>query len=283
MPCQLRHPLLMLLFIVFASCKNNGNEASVIKIVKEWYGKEVVFPSNTVFTIFGQDTVDFSFQKADYKVVIYVDSIGCLSCKLQLDKWKDVIHRIDSVSDVRVPFVFVFSPEKLRDVMYATKSGGFDYPILLDLKGEFNALNHFPDNFNFQTMLLDRDNKVLAIGNPVQNPKILDLYQSVITGQDTESESKASLTMAELDNNVLDFGVLTVGDPQQRIVKLKNTGGKLSIFRLRHIFVRFSNTKACVFVRFSNILTFSTSFSPSFCPHNTSFLPETQVLVYDLK
>ncbi len=226
MPCQLRHPLLMLLFIVFASCKNNGNEASVIKILKEWYGKEVVFPNNPVFTIFGQDTVDFSFRNAEYKVVSYVDTLGCLSCKLQLDKWKDVIHRIDSVSDVRVPFVFVFSPEKLRDVMYATKSGGFDYPILLDLKGEFNALNHFPDNFNFQTMLLGKDNKVLAIGNPVQNPKIIDLYQAIILGIEGESKPIVSLTEAKIDQTDIDFGKLNIGNKQERTLKLTNTGDR---------------------------------------------------------
>lgn len=223
---KLKYSLLLLMSALFVSCKQTSNTDKVAQLVINWQGREVIFPENPVFTIFGQDTVDFSFRHADYKVVSYVDSIGCLSCKLQLDRWKDVIHRIDSVSAVRVPFVFVFSPDKLRDVMYATKSGGFDYPILLDLQGEFNALNHFPANFNFQTMLLDKDDKVLAIGNPVQSPKVLDLYQSIITGQDAESESKVSMTMAELDNSQLDFGALSVGVSQQRIVKLKNIGSK---------------------------------------------------------
>ena len=75
-------------------------------------------------------------------------------------------------------------------------------------------------------MLLDRDNRVVAIGNPVQSPKILDLFQSIITGQEAESETKASLTMAELDISQLDFGNLSVGVSQQRILELKNTGSK---------------------------------------------------------
>ena len=226
MGVRLKYLAWLLLFAVFASCKNTSNVDMVAKIVNEWQGKEVLFPEKTVFTIFGQDTVDFSFRNADYKVVSYVDSIGCVSCKLQLDTWKSVMQRIDSVADVRVPFIFVFAPGKLRDVLYATKSSGFDYPIMLDMKNEFNALNHFPANFNFQTMLLDKDDKVIAIGNPVQSPKILDLYQSIISGQDTESENKASLTMAELDYNEIDFGILSVGDPMQHSVNLRNTGSK---------------------------------------------------------
>ena len=218
--------LVLLFLLLFVSCKKSDSTDQVVRIVSAWQGKEVLFPNNPVFTIYGQDTVSYNFRNADYKVVSYVDSVGCLSCKLQLDKWTNIIHRIDSVADIRVPFVFVFSPEKLRDVVYATKSSGFDYPILLDLKGEFNNLNHFPTNFNFQTMLLDRDNRVVAIGNPVQSPKILDLFQSIITGQEAESETKSSLTMAELDISQLDFGNLSVGVSQQRILELKNTGSK---------------------------------------------------------
>ncbi|MBQ6746640.1 MAG: DUF1573 domain-containing protein [Bacteroidaceae bacterium] len=218
--------LVLLFLLLFVSCKKSDSTDQVVRIVSAWQGKEVLFPNNPVFTIYGQDTVSYNFRNADYKVVSYVDSVGCLSCKLQLDKWTNIIHRIDSVADIRVPFVFVFSPEKLRDVVYATKSSGFDYPILLDMKGEFNNMNHFPTNFNFQTMLLDRDNRVVAIGNPVQSPKTLDLFQSIITGQEAESETKASLTTAELDISQLDFGELSEGVSQQRIVNLKNTGNK---------------------------------------------------------
>ena len=222
---NLRHLILLVVLGMLASCKSSSSNDAV-RIVGEWQGKEVVFPNNPVFTIFGQDTVDFNFREADYKVVSYVDSVGCVSCKLQLDRWKNIIHRIDSVSAVRVPFVFVFSPDKLRDVMYATKSGGFDYPILLDLQGEFNALNHFPANFNFQTMLLDKDNKVLAIGNPVQSPKVLELYQSIILGKDGESKPQVSLTEAAIDQNTIDFGEIEIGNKQETKLKLTNTGSK---------------------------------------------------------
>lgn len=223
---KLKNLTLLLVLALLASCKQTSNADMVAQVVQAWQGREVLFPDNPVFTIYGQDTVGYNFRNADYKVVSYVDSVGCLSCKLQLDKWKEIIHRIDSVSDVRVPFVFFFSPEKQRDVVYATKSGGFDHPIVLDLKNEFNALNHFPADFNFQTMLLDKDNNVVAIGNPVQNPKILELYQSIITGHNDETKPKASMTTAELDISQLDFGDLSIGVSQQRIVNLKNTGNK---------------------------------------------------------
>ena len=223
---KLKNLTLLLVLALLASCKQTSNADKVAQVVQAWQGREVLFPDNPIFTIYGQDTVDYNFRNADYKVVSYVDSVGCLSCKLQLDRWKDIIHRIDSVADVRVPFVFFFSPEKQRDVVYATKSGGFDHPVVLDLKNEFNSLNHFPADFNLQTMLLDKDNKVVAIGNPVQSPKILDLFQSVIMGLDEDSKPNVTLTTASIDQSAIDFGQMSLGEKQESIVRLINTGSK---------------------------------------------------------
>ena len=62
-----------------------------MQLVREWEGKEIQFPSNSVFTIQGKDTIEYSGDNSDYKIVTYIDSIGCTSCKLQLQNWKDFI------------------------------------------------------------------------------------------------------------------------------------------------------------------------------------------------
>ena len=76
---------IILSFITLSSCKDNPKNG-IARLVKEWDGKEVRFPERPVFTIQGKDTVDFSFRNAEYKVMSYVDSIGCISCKLQLER-----------------------------------------------------------------------------------------------------------------------------------------------------------------------------------------------------
>ena len=48
----------------------------------------------------------------------------------------------------------------------------FDYPILLDTLGEFEKLNpHLPKNGTFHTFLLDENNNVILVGNPLRNKK----------------------------------------------------------------------------------------------------------------
>lgn len=70
--------LIFLIFTALSSCKDSPRD-EIARLVKEWDGKEIRFPGSPVFTIQGKDTVDFSFRNTEYKVVSYVDSIGCIS------------------------------------------------------------------------------------------------------------------------------------------------------------------------------------------------------------
>lgn len=74
--------IILLLLPIFFSCTNEqkGKEKQIAQLVKEWQGKEI---DNLIFTRYLTDTADFRIPQSEYKVVVYVDSIGCTSCKLQ--------------------------------------------------------------------------------------------------------------------------------------------------------------------------------------------------------
>ena len=90
----------------------------------------------------------------------------------------------------KVSFLFVFHPKNKKEISFLLKRDRFLYPVFIDEKGDFDALNHFPSDVNFQTFLLDSQNKVLAIGNPVHNKKVRDLYLQIIAGQPTGNFQK---------------------------------------------------------------------------------------------
>ena len=54
--------------LLVASCGESEKER-LSRLVSEWEGKEILFPTHSTFTIQGKDTVDFDFKDADYKVV----------------------------------------------------------------------------------------------------------------------------------------------------------------------------------------------------------------------
>jgi len=174
--------LILLFLLVLFSCGNSQRD-NVLSILQEWEQKEIKFPSHSIFTIRDKDTVEYNLQNK-YKILIYTDSVGCTSCKLYLSEWKKLIQTVDSLHPNSVQFLFFFSPKKERRINRVFWENRFDYPICVDEQDSINILNHFPSNENFQTFLLDQNNKVIAIGNPVHNLKIRELYLKIISGDD---------------------------------------------------------------------------------------------------
>ena len=214
---------------MLASCEESREEA-MLRLVNEWNGKEIKFPVHSVFTIQGKDTVDFEFCNANYKVITYIDSVGCTSCKLQLPRWKKLVGEVDSITNGSVPFLFYFHPKDMKELRYLTRRDDFEYPVCFDEKDELNRLNRFPSDMTFQTFLLDKDNKVVAMGNPVLNPKIKDLYIDVIK-EKKETGQATNVTSASVNQTVLDFGSFPQLEKQEKSFVLTNTGNGLLVIQ----------------------------------------------------
>ena len=220
---------LLLLFFYFCSCRESKEEA-MFRLVNEWKGKEVRFPSRSVFTIQGKDTVDFEFANADYKVITYIDSVGCASCKLQLPRWKALMAEVDSLTDISIPFLFYFHPKDMKELRYLTRRDDFTYPVCFDKGDELNQLNRFPSEMALQTFLLDKDNRVVALGNPVLNPRIKDLYLEVIKGN-SETTQKENATSVSVNRTVVDFGNFPQSEKQSASFMLTNIGTGLFVIQ----------------------------------------------------
>ncbi|WP_455672693.1 DUF1573 domain-containing protein [Phocaeicola sp.] len=220
----MRYFYLILMLSLFSSCKESEKD-KIARLVAEWDGKEVSFPTHSVFTIQGKDTVDFSFKDADYKIVTYVDSVGCTSCKLQLPRWKEFMHEVDSLSNGSVPFVFYFHPKDGKELRFITRRDAFTYPVCFDEDDKFNGLNHFPGEATFQTFLLNKENKVVALGNPIRNPKVKEFYLQVLTGDRVSSiATNKIMTDVDIDKTSINFGSFPKAEKQERKFVLTNTG-----------------------------------------------------------
>ena len=215
--------------MLITSCSESEKER-LSRLVQEWEGKEILFPAHSTFTIQGKDTVDFQFQDADYKIVTYVDSVGCTGCKLQLPRWKELVTEVDSLTGGRVPFLFYFHPKDIKELRFLTRREGYTHPVCFDEKDDFNHLNHFPSESMLQTFLLNKENRVIALGNPIQNPKVKELYLNLIKGN-AKRASKGTLTEVSIDKTVIDFGSFPKESKQERSFVLTNTGKELLVIQ----------------------------------------------------
>jgi hypothetical protein len=197
-----------LFFLLLLSCKGTQTE-KIARLVTEWQGKEIQFPSNPVFTRYLTDTVDWQIPDSEYKVLIYADQSGCVACKLQLDKWKLLIAEVDSISGKSIPFLFFLDNKDDRDVHFILRHFYFDLPVCIDREGRLNELNRFPRENGFDAFLLDSDNKVVVIGNPVHSLAVKDLYLEQIKGEGNTSPEKEIRTVATVRESEVDMGIFS--------------------------------------------------------------------------
>ena len=220
----MKHIFWIMCLWLLASCSESREEA-MLRLVNEWKDKSVIIPVRSVFTVQGKDVVDFNYRDAEYKILVYTDSVGCTSCKLQLPKWKRMIAEVDSLTGGSVPFLFYFHPKDPKELRFYLRRDNFTYPVCFEEDDYINRLNRFPSDMTFQTMLLNKENKVVAIGSPVLNPKIKDLYLEIITGKKRVGADK-SVTTVSMDQSEKNFGNIPLNEKREHIFKLVNTGNK---------------------------------------------------------
>jgi hypothetical protein len=201
----------------------------VENIVKEWMGKIINFPDleSVCTTESGttQNIKNTNNKIKHYKILFYTDSTGCTSCKLRLLTWKTYIEEMDS----HVDFLFYWIPKDTGEFLSLLKQTEFDYPVYIDSRNELNKLNKFPDNEQYQCFLLNKDNKVISIGNPANNPQIWKLYKQIITGQISE---KAPVTTVKAEQTEIELQDLKAGKTSEAVFVLKNTGTKPLVIQM---------------------------------------------------
>ena len=77
-----------------------------------------------------------------------------------------------------------------RELQSMFRTSGFSHPVFIDTNNEINSINKFPSRTDYQCFLLDRDNKVLMIGNPSVNAGIWTLYKRIIAERETRESTE---------------------------------------------------------------------------------------------
>lgn len=170
--------LLLFLSLIF-SCQD-GKRSQIISLLQEWEGKEIIFPEKSIISIQYSDTLSQLLIDSEYKILTYIDSAGCTDCKLKLFLWNKLIHAVDSLNGMNVSFIFYSNMRNKDELERLIRRDNFAYPIFLDVQNQFYQLNNLSANITYQTFLLDRSNRVIAIGNPIHNPQIKELYLNII-------------------------------------------------------------------------------------------------------
>ena len=137
---------LILIAILLLSCKESEQDR-IARFVNEWNGRIIQFPDSICLTSYTSDTVmtKYTREQSSYTILNYVDTIGCISCRLQLPRWKVMMEELDSLYPNRVNCLMVFNPKGKRKLIKHLRNNQFNYFVYIDEKDTLNIMNKFLD------------------------------------------------------------------------------------------------------------------------------------------
>ncbi len=165
---------------VIASCKNERKNVTSLKsIVDGALGEKLLLPGNLrLYRPFFDYIADSSkTSNSEFKLYSEVNT-SCGTCINEINHWNKLSEEFRKY---KVSIILVCRSddgfELLRYFCGSGKIQEFPYPFFLDKKGEFSRLNKFMGkDDNLKTVLTDRDNTILLMGNPLRSKAMKDLY-----------------------------------------------------------------------------------------------------------
>lgn len=144
--------------------------------VKDIYGKEIILTSKQYLYCYnGSSKNDSSL----FKIFLYTDNKGCISCRLRLQEWNDFLLFLDNLTQGRTTSCFYFFSQH-KYVKSLIERSNFSFPIYVDEHDSINVINQLPVDEHFRCFLLDSTNRVILIGNPILYHDVKDLYVKTI-------------------------------------------------------------------------------------------------------
>ncbi len=105
-------------------------------------------------------------------------------------------------------------------VVYLLRSNGYEYPAYIDTNDMINRNNSFPSESMFQSFLLDSDHRVIAVGNPVYNNSVANLYKDIISGGKVVTSSGSVGVV--VNDRTHDIGDIRIGETVKHRFILSN-------------------------------------------------------------
>jgi len=113
------------------------------------------------------------------KIVTYIDKNSCSECSMRiLLHWSELLREVSGDS---VGFIPVIYPNNASDLMDALKTLQIDFPLLYDIDNMFLNMNKLGKTLaRNRTFLLDSNNKIIVIGEPLVSEKLWKVYKNTL-------------------------------------------------------------------------------------------------------
>ena len=160
--------------------KPTSKQEKLQKTIEQYQNKTLTLPLPDSILHKGQMT---SIRKSGLKsnklkISTYING-KCHSCIKGFSKWLDLIDIANRSTNFNIVF-YVYTNDKNEFKEYFYPSVIHDYPLIIDKKKQYLKSNEIPEFGQFKTFLLNNNNRVILVGNPINNEKLMKLYKEEI-------------------------------------------------------------------------------------------------------
>lgn len=177
---------IMLIFLASSSltCQNREvqeKEARLKSVIENSLGKKLIIPDSLIIYAPFCDYISNSalslLSNAKFKIYSHIN-VSCPTCIRDIQMWNDITLNFRKFKTSLI--LICESDDNFELFKYMHKAGeikSVSYPFFFDVKREFFKQNQFmKESPQFETVLTDRDNNILLLGNPIRSKKIENIY-----------------------------------------------------------------------------------------------------------
>lgn len=165
--------------VVLFSC--NPHEKEYMNIERMQIGKTTI-PYDKMECWASDSILNVSpWKNAKYKLIHYIDSASCSSCYLQKVKINEFLFLMEKISNDEFYNVIIITPgsKTKKDLEHLFLEKLIPQTIFIDSANIFLRKNpHIPSETKYHTFLVDEDDKIVLVGNPITNKKIRNVLLS---------------------------------------------------------------------------------------------------------
>ena len=162
-------------------CQSNAKR--IEEVLRDFTSHPIVMCTKDCVTFCSDSTYNpQTINDAILKYVCYIDSSECSPCILKnAYKWNDYISMFKKYGN-DISFLYVISSKNYREIISQARESGFCQAIYIDTLGVFAKRNsHIPKESMYHVFLLDNENHIILVGNPLTNKTIENHFMKIVT------------------------------------------------------------------------------------------------------
>lgn len=172
---------------ILLSLSSCSERQKLRKTMSKFVQSEIQIPDdlecmyNRELTIINKDTLK------PYKLIVYYDSLDCSSCRIS--HLMDLYPLYDMADTSNFSVITIFSPKKenLEEVSFQIQILDPTIPVYIDRLGSFAQFNQgIPLDVKFHSFLVNNDDIVVLVGNPLYNENIAGLLNIIINNNSND-------------------------------------------------------------------------------------------------